>query len=310
MGVMLESRRRKMISRIENDEENDKDYNKQFSDSIFSEQDRKKQLLDYLLTILKFKYEQTEGKKFEDCDDLKHYISNNKELHIAKLVKGLHKSSEELNYTTVWGHGDCRAHNLKLIIGNNGYYERKFIDWEQLGLCELGYDHVTYASAEGDISSLPIEEIEKLSEFIIHTRRITRLRDLNSQGKDTKIKDYDVDKLMHDAIGKSPGSKKKFSVQLLTLSIVEHLHLYSSNLRYSQAQRDDFSAGIDSWNNQKMFDYRPHKINEVFEFLSDYEIRDMKNGNEICNYLHFLAKSLTELEIVDVPELVLSKLSR
>ena len=97
--------------------------------------------------------------------------------------------------------------------------------------------------------------------------------------------------------------------QMLTQSIFENLHIYSSNLRYSKEQRDSFCEGVDGLDHSGMFVYRIKEIGETIEYLSKLDYSQFKFDNYKENILP-IAMTLNELDIIHVSDDALLRLSR
>jgi hypothetical protein len=295
MGAILEHR-------LNEKREELKEIDDGYVDQLFEKNDRKTQLLDYITTILRHNYERDENVEFGNCDELKHYVSSNLRINLSNIARSLEGSFSNLNYLHVLSHGDCRTHNLKLVENKGGKIKRKFIDWEQLGLCELGFDHVTYASSEAGISKLPVEETFDLAEFICYVRRLYRT-------DRKKLKNVEINDLIDESKGKCPKLREIVGFQMLTQSIFENLHIYSSNLRYSKEQRDSFCEGVDGLDHSGMFVYRIKEIGETIEYLSKLDYSQFKFDNYKENILP-IAMTLNELDIIHVSDDALLRLSR
>jgi hypothetical protein len=218
-----------------------------------------------------------------------------------------------LEYEYVLGHGDNRVHHLKSETFKRGFPRRKiFLDWEQFGKHKLGHDHVTYGSAENNLSDLGLDELSTLSGWILAYRNAGMK--LNNKKRRKLIGELDdlASVRRSGIVSRVEGNiRDKFSLQMLAQGLAENIHLDSSNKRYTSEQRKSHTKGISGWTEERMLEHRLEKVRETLEFAAtEAPYSAVENPTGVQNYFNLWANLLMRLELVDVPQETMKVLSK
>ncbi|NQV90954.1 hypothetical protein HQ489_00615 [Candidatus Woesearchaeota archaeon] len=269
-------------------------------------------LLDQMLVISRHNLLH-QGVDFpSDSERFKEFINQKYGLNIVTSVAEIIDSQSSLEYEYTLSHGDCRVHHLKSEIFQRGNPRKKiFLDWEQFGKHRLGFDHVTYSSAENGVSDLPLTELDILSSWVLAYRSAGVQSPKNERRKAIK----NLDELASDRrriVTKVNGNERdKFSLQYLAQKNAEDIHLDSSNKRYSSEQRAGHIIGISGWTEERMLEDRLNRVQDRLNFIAiQAPFTAVENPLGAQYHFYLWAKLLMKLELVNLPQETMNALSK
>ena len=258
-------------------------------------------LTDYLLKILEHQY-RSQGKDVPaDAESQKEFFRAETGLNFWERIRDLVSLGQVLGEEFLLQHGDCRVQH---VLG------KKFVDLEQFGLHEYGYDLVTYLSAEGGIAMPPITELSSVLGIYLAYQQA------NTEGnkRERKRKVTNLDGLgTTDVLKRIPSyNHTRFTARFLALDILESLHLDSSNKRYAPEHRQQFINAIPGYTLEDMNRARLDHIKDIFTLVSEHSLmwNQLEDSAKVKEYFNSFAELLQRLSLVDVEAPVLEKMRK